>query len=126
MKNQLAQAATRWAKRGATLSVLIETLHSCCCVARNATIAKPLPCSAPAYREFDFWLGDWDVFEIGGSTREARATITRVQNDCGLREQYEGADGSSGESLSMYDPSKTEWQQTWFRTQARLSSSTEH
>ena len=120
MKNQLLQAAARWAKRGAALSVLIGTLHSCCCVALYATTAKPLPCSAPAYREFDFWLGDWDVFEIGGSTREARATVTRVQNDCGLREQYEGADGSSGESLSMYDPSTAEWQQTWLSNRGQI------
>jgi hypothetical protein len=20
------------------------------------------PCAAPEYRQFDFWLGDWDVF----------------------------------------------------------------
>ena len=120
MKKQMAQAAARWIKQAATLSVLIGTFHSCCCVALYATTAKPLPCSAPAYREFDFWLGDWDVFEIGGSTREARATVTRVQNDCGLREQYEGADGSSGESLSMYDPSTAEWQQTWLSNRGQI------
>ena len=120
MKNQLVQAAARWTKRGATLSVLIGILHSCCCVALDATTAKPLPCTAPAYREFGFWLGDWDVFEVGGSIREARATITRVQNGCGLREQYEGTDGSSGESLSMYDPSTAEWQQTWLSNHGQI------
>ena len=27
----------------------------------NAQDAKPAPCSAPEHRQFDFWLGDWEV-----------------------------------------------------------------
>jgi ketosteroid isomerase-like protein len=72
------------------------------------------------YRQFDFWLGEWDVFEEGGSIREARVTVARIQNDCGLREQYEGTDGSSGESLSMYDTSTAEWQQTWLSNRGQV------
>ena len=69
MKDQVLQAAR--------MSLLIGALHSCCPLALYAAPAQPLPCSAPAYRQFDFWLGEWDVFEEGGSTREARATVTR-------------------------------------------------
>src|SRR5260370_42304338 len=31
------------------------------------------PCAAPAYHQFDFWLGDWDVFEVGSPTKVAHA-----------------------------------------------------
>ena len=120
MKNRDMRAMARWATQAATISVLIGTLHWCCCLALYAAPTKPVPCSAPAYRQFDFWLGEWDVFEEGGSKAEARATITSIQNGCGLREQYEGADGSSGESLSMYDPSPAEWQQTWISNRGQV------
>src|ERR1700679_3495178 len=105
MKDQILPAAP--------MSLLIAAFYACCPLAVFAAPAQPPPCSAPAYRQFDFWLGEWDVFEEGGSKAEARATITSIQSGCGLREQYEGANGSSGESLSMYDPSPAEWQQTW-------------
>jgi ketosteroid isomerase-like protein len=112
MKDHVLQAAT--------ISLVIGALQSCCCLSLYAAPAQPLPCSAPAYRQFDFWLGEWDVFEEGGSAREARATVTRAQRDCGLREQYEGTDGSGGESLSMYDPAAGEWQQTWLSNHGQI------
>ncbi len=34
--------------------------------------AEPAPsarCVAAAYRQFDFWAGDWDVFDVGSSIR---------------------------------------------------------
>jgi hypothetical protein len=30
-------------------------------------------CATPEYREFDFWVGDWDVFETGSPTKVADA-----------------------------------------------------
>lgn len=121
MKNRGVQAAARWTRLAVTISILIGTLPWCSCLALYAAApSKPLPCSAPAYRQFDFWLGEWDVFEEGGSTAEARASVTRIQNNCGLREQYEGTDGGSGESLSMYDPSTSEWQQTWLSSRGQI------
>jgi ketosteroid isomerase-like protein len=117
VNNQAIQTAARWTRQAATISVLVGTLQI---LPLYAETSKPVTCSVPAYRNFDFWLGEWDVFEVGGSTREARATVTRIQNDCGLREQYDGVDGSSGESMSMYDPSTAEWQQTWLSNRGQV------
>jgi hypothetical protein len=71
-------------------------------------------CSAPEYRQFDFWLGDWDAFDVGSTTPSAHVKIDRALGGCALREQYEGADGYKGESLTMYDKSRKIWQQSWF------------
>jgi hypothetical protein len=71
-------------------------------------------CAAPEYRQFDFWLGDWDAFEIGSRAPEAHVKIDRLLGGCVLREQYEGADGYRGESLSMYDKERKVWHQSWF------------
>jgi ketosteroid isomerase-like protein len=120
VKNEGVQTVARWARQAAMIFVLMGTLQWWGCVALYAAASKPLPCSAPAYRQFDFWVGEWDVFEEGGTKAEARATITSIQNGCGLREQYEGATGSGGESLSMYNPSPAEWQQTWISSRGQV------
>lgn len=99
--------------------ILAGILGSCCGPALYAWANEP-PCSKPAYHQFDFWVGDWDVFEEGGSVKEARATVTQVQDGCGLREQYNGTNGSSGESLSMYDPATAQWQQTWVSNRGQI------
>jgi hypothetical protein len=66
-------------------------------------------CAAAPYREFDFWLGDWDVFDVGGAaTPVARAHITRILDGCVVHELYESAaDGLRGESYSIYDRTRS-------------------
>jgi hypothetical protein len=71
------------------------------------------PCSAPGYRQFDFWLGHWDVFDAGSTRRVATADITAVQAGCALRESYRSDTGGGGESLSMYEPRTGLWRQSW-------------
>ena len=45
----------------------------------GAALAEP--CSGAEYRQFDFWLGEWEV-ESGGK-RAGTNRITRVQGGCG-------------------------------------------
>ena len=37
--------------------------------------AAPAPCATPAHRQFDFWVGDWDVRKTDGT----RAGQSRVE-----------------------------------------------
>jgi hypothetical protein len=71
-------------------------------------------CTSPEYRQFDFWLGDWDAIDVGSTSPSAHVKIDRLLGGCVLREQYEGADGYKGQSLSMYDESRKVWHQSWF------------
>src|SRR6202045_3560832 len=64
------------------------------------------PANAPEYRQFDFWVGDWNAFEAGGAAPVARLRVDRLLDGCVLREDYEGADGHKGVSLSIYDASR--------------------
>jgi hypothetical protein len=41
-------------------------------------------CATPEYREFDFWVGDWDVFETGSPTKVADARVDRILDGCVL------------------------------------------
>src|ERR1700687_4448687 len=63
--------------------------------------AEPAPsarwCVAAAYRQFDFWVGDWDVFDVGSSLPVAHARIDPILDGCVLREDYQGSDGHKGQ-----------------------------
>jgi hypothetical protein len=72
-------------------------------------------CPAPEYRQFDFWLGDWDTFEVVGDTTTsiARARVDLIAGGCAVHELYEQTDGLIGDSILSFDPVRKAWQQTW-------------
>lgn len=69
-------------------------------------------CGAEAYRQFDFWIGDWEVRNPDGEV-VGHNTIERILNGCALRESWRGKQGSVGYSFNTYDQSAGEWHQTW-------------
>jgi hypothetical protein len=82
--------------------------------------ARHASCDAPEYRQFDFWVGDWNAFEEGSTAPVARLRVDRLLDGCVLREDYEGADGHKGVSLSIYDASRKVWHQTWVTNRGEL------
>lgn len=80
-----------------------------------ACLAWPVfsaPCAEPNYRQFDFWLGTWDVYKPDG-TLVGRNEIRRDYDGCVIRERYSTPRGYRGESLNSYDPVRGLWHQTW-------------
>jgi ketosteroid isomerase-like protein len=67
------------------------------------------------FRDFDFWVGDWDVRPTGQSTvgPPARNTVTADDNGCVVTEHWKAPSGSEGQSFNIYDRSYGEWRQTW-------------
>ena len=87
----------------------------------EAEAAKAAPCAAPEYHQFDFWVGDWDGFDVEKPTLVvARNHVDRILGGCVLREDYLGTDGSEGQSFSIYDASRKVWHQTWVTNHGRL------
>ena len=82
---------------------------------------KPAFCVAPQYRQFDFWAGDWDVFDVANpTTKVARTRVDLILDGCVLREDYEGADGHKGQSFSIYDGSRKIWHQSWVTNRGEM------
>jgi hypothetical protein len=78
-------------------------------------------CVAPEYRQFDFWAGDWDAFDVANpATKVARTRVDLVLDGCVLLEDYEGADGHRGQSFSLYDGSRKIWHQSWVTNRGEL------
>jgi hypothetical protein len=69
-------------------------------------------CDAPAFREFDFWIGDWRVQKPDG-TFAGTNHIDQEYGGCVIHEHYVTGHGYSGESLNIYDASRKLWHQSW-------------
>ena len=72
------------------------------------------PCSSPQASQFDFWIGDWDLTwtDKNGNTQKGTNSITKILNGCVIEENFKGG-SFIGRSLSVYNPNKKVWQQTW-------------
>jgi hypothetical protein len=79
-------------------------------------------CTAPEYRQLDFWIGDWDTFETDASAGPsiARARIKAIAQGCAIHELYEQSDGLIGDSILSYDAVRKQWQQTWVTNRGGL------
>jgi hypothetical protein len=73
---------------------------------------SPAACSEPERRQFDFWLGEWEVRDAEGNLA-GRNTISVLFDGCGLREEWRGASGHRGTSLNAWSPQRRVWHQTW-------------
>lgn len=72
------------------------------------------PCSSPKAHEFDFWIGNWTVYQNGTDKIVGYNNIVPVADGCGIQENWKSADGSNvGTSLNKYTFRKEKWQQFW-------------
>jgi hypothetical protein len=80
----------------------------------QANAAPAGHCVGAGYRQFDFWVGSWDVYPTGQSQLVAHSLIESVYNGCGVRENWMPLKTeNSGGSLNIYIPAKNLWRQTW-------------
>src|SRR5206468_11428770 len=66
--------------------------------------SPPHACTEPAHRQFDFWVGKWDVYPTGKDKLVAHSLIESVYNGCGIRENWMPLKGNGGGSLNIYLP----------------------
>lgn len=70
------------------------------------------PCATAPYRQFDFWVGEWDVENPDGS--EAGTNRISIGLDgCLVEESWTGVGGFRGRSLNTYDARTGQWHQSW-------------
>ena len=81
--------------------------------ASDAAAPKASPCEEdPRFREFDFWVGEWDVRDTNGAF-VGENSISREESGCVLIENWSGAKGSTGMSINYLDKITDEWVQIW-------------
>jgi len=78
------------------------------------------PCAYKAeYRQFDFWVGDWNVVTTKDATSAGVSHIERTVGDCVIWENWTslGTSGYAGKSYNIYNPSLKRWEQFWVDNQ---------
>lgn len=77
-------------------------------------------CSSREHRQFDFWIGDWNV--TSNEQPAGTNSIQSIHNGCALQENWQGAGpgGISGTSFNIYDKATGQWHQTWVDSSGTL------
>jgi len=75
------------------------------------------PCEDAEFKEFDFWLGDWDVASAGDGVRRGSSHISKEMNGCVVWENWTSA-GSPyfGKSYNTWNSNLKRWEQYWVDT----------
>ncbi|MCU0239342.1 MAG: tetratricopeptide repeat protein [Pyrinomonadaceae bacterium] len=70
------------------------------------------PCKAsPEFRQFDFWIGEWDAKNTQGVT-VGSSSIQLILGNCVIFENW-STPVSSGKSFNIYDKATKKWHQNW-------------
>ena len=98
----------------------------------NAPAPQESACGQPAARQFDFWIGEWNVRarnrppgsdEWSDHETWIGANVRAVLGGCAIVEESLDREGdetvAAGMSLSSYNPNLGKWQQMWVDSAGR-------
>jgi hypothetical protein len=76
--------------------------------------AKSICETSKGFNDFDFWLGEWDVFS-NDEKRMLQGTnsITKHHKNCLIMENWTNIQGVTGSSMNYYDAVEDQWRQLW-------------
>jgi len=83
--------------------------------ALDAAARSQKPCAyAPESRQFDFWVGEWDVVTTQGGMPAGSSRIERTLGDCVILENWK-SNGTfyEGKSYNTYNTALKRWEQFW-------------
>lgn len=99
-----------------TLLTAASLLSASCATAQKAPApqaqAAAPPCSTEIFHQFDFWIGEWEVFGPNGAMA-GENVISVEENGCLLVERWTSAGGGTGQSYNFVDLATNKWRQVW-------------
>ncbi|HEY4221952.1 MAG TPA: hypothetical protein VGO62_11425 [Myxococcota bacterium] len=79
-------------------------------------------CTAPEYRQFDFWLGSWEVHNPKGDL-VGHNDVVAVQDGCLVTESWKSGRGhESGQSINYFDSRDKRWHQLYFDNSGNMGN----
>lgn len=81
------------------------------------TASAQKPCSNPVYRQFDFWVGEWEAYATNGK-KAGDSKISVILDSCIILEEWTSTAVTqglrfAGKSFNTYNANTRQWQQTW-------------
>jgi len=71
------------------------------------------PCSLSVFRQFDFWVGNWEAFATNGK-KAGDSKISIILDSCIVLEEWTSTQaGYAGKSFNTYNATTGKWQQYW-------------
>ncbi len=100
-------------EKTAAMKIYIFLLACLMSITANAQV----PCNAPQYRQFDFWLGEWEAFGKSGQ-KAGDSRISLILDSCIVLEEWTSSSVNrglryAGKSFNTWNASTSQWQQTW-------------
>lgn len=93
--------------------LVLLALSSAPSEAQSPAAAPPPPkCTAAESRQFDFWIGEWNVTDQQTRQHAGESHIEKLYGGCVLRENW-SSDGFRGGSLNSWWKGDGRWHQTW-------------
>jgi hypothetical protein len=72
------------------------------------------PCEDGEFRQFDFWVGDWDVVSTADGIKHGSSHVSKEMGDCVIWENWTSAAGGYfGKSYNTYNVNLHRWEQYW-------------
>lgn len=95
---------------------ILLIVFSLCFYYSTTAQGRPKPCSALEASQFDFWVGEWELYSA--DTLTGSNNIYKIMDGCTVQENFESKNKSyTGKSWSMFNPGTKNWQQTWVDNQ---------
>ena len=66
----------------------------------------------PEFRQLDFWVGEWNVFDPNGN-QVGTSSVQKIIGDCVIFENWTGGYGRIGKSFNKYNSADKQWEQYW-------------
>ncbi|MDX1284953.1 MAG: hypothetical protein R3182_08080 [Draconibacterium sp.] len=87
-------------------------------LAKILSIAQdnPCPCCDEQHLQFDFWKGDWNVYDTT-NTLVGTNLVVKLENGCILQENWKSINGGSGSSYNYFNKTDSTWNQVWIDSQ---------
>ena len=76
------------------------------------------PCSRPQFRQFDFWIGEWEAYNNTNGKKAGDSKISLILDSCIILEEWTSAGIQqglryAGKSFNTWNHAAQQWQQTW-------------
>ena len=72
----------------------------------------PCNCCTENYNQFDFWIGDWNVYDITDKLVGTNS-ISKQYNNCLIQEKWVSKGKNQGTSTNYFDKTDNTWNQVW-------------
>jgi hypothetical protein len=84
----------------------------------NHYVFAQKPCEKdPIYNQFDYWVGEWEVYDLK-SNIAGNSKISKILDNCVVLEEWTSSGSQqglifSGKSYNSYNAASKQWQQNW-------------